>query len=167
MYRLYTLALASFILFSVSPLFAADSKNSPPAPDFSANKLGGGKVTLEALRGKGVIINFWATWCPPCKAEMPAFDKIYKKYKKDGIVIYGINYKEDVEIINEYLAGAPVSFPILFDENGDLANMFNVFGLPATYFIDENGNLLGSVTGAVDEKYLEGWIDKLKPAKKS
>jgi peroxiredoxin len=119
------------------------------APDFNLATPKGEKVTLSNLRGKAVLINIWATWCPPCRAEMPAMESFYQQYKASGLIVLGINATNQdnqldiVPFVNQY----GLSFPILLDEVGELGQKYELRSLPSSYFIDRNGTIAAVVIG--------------------
>jgi len=110
-----------------------------PAPEFTLNDLEGKKASLSDYKGKPLIINFWATWCIPCIKEMPDLQKLYKERKKDGLELLMINAKESTRVVKKYIEEGGYSFRVLLDENGNVLREYQVFGLPSTFFIDENG----------------------------
>jgi thiol-disulfide isomerase/thioredoxin len=121
------------------------------APDLSLKDLKGIEVNLKEFRGKVVLLNFWATWCPPCRKEIPSMVGLYKKYKDMGLEIIGVNLdklgKSDVEKFSlEY----KINFPILLNPSGDVAALYGVVVLPTTVFLDRNGRIKGRISGAVD-----------------
>jgi peroxiredoxin len=119
------------------------------APDFTLATPKGEKVTLFSLRGKAVLINIWATWCPPCRAEMPAMESFYQQYKAGGLVVLGVNATnqdnqlEIVPFVNQY----GLSFPILLDEVGELGRKYELRSLPSSYFINRDGTIAAVVIG--------------------
>ncbi len=112
-----------------------------PAPDFTLKSMTGENVKLSELQGNVVMINFWASWCGPCRQEMPLLDEFYKKYNKLGFVLLGINVEEDSSKAANYLREIPVSFPILYDNTNSVSKLYNVDAMPSTVLVDRNGNL--------------------------
>ena len=119
------------------------------APDFTLDLLGGGQVKLSDLRGKPVVVNLWASWCPPCRAEMPAIEKVYRDYKDLGLVVLGVNTtNQDSEadaaaFVREY----GLTFPIPLDRDGSVSVRYALRGLPTTFFIDRKGIIRSVVVG--------------------
>ena len=119
------------------------------APDFTLDLLGGGDITLSELRGKPVMINLWASWCPPCRAEMPAIQKVYQDYQELGLVVLGVNTtNQDNEadataFVREY----GLTFPIPLDRDGSVSARYELRGLPTTFFIDRKGIIRSVVVG--------------------
>jgi len=158
----YTVFAITMIVAPAPQAFAVnDAKEPKLAPPFIAEALEGGKISLESLKGKAVILNFWATWCIPCKIEMPLLEQVYKDNKDKGLVIIGANYRQPAPIIKRYTSKNPISFPILLDEDGKISKEYGVFALPATFFINREGHYLGSHTGLLTEENLEEWLAKI------
>jgi len=111
------------------------------APDFALLSTQGETVKLSHFRGKIVLMNFWASWCPPCRAEMPVLDNLAKTHKAAGLVVLGLNVDVDNESRDEYLKEHPVSFPILDDSKWSTAKLYIAPSQPVTFFIDREGNL--------------------------
>src|SRR5512139_1896717 len=111
-----TSILAILWLSSAGPTFSAAPAQAPvPAPDFSLAARDGGNVQLSSLRGQVVMINFWATWCGPCRQEMPLLEQLHAKYEPLGFTLLGVNVEPDSAEAEKWLKSVPVSFPILFD----------------------------------------------------
>ena len=132
-----SIVIFSMVLFSVS--YAEQVKK--PAPDFTLKSMTGENVKLSELRGEVVMINFWASWCGPCRQEMPLLDDFYKKYKNLGFTLLGVNVEEDSSKAAGYLAEVPVSFPILYDNTNSVSKMYDVDAMPSTVLVDREGNL--------------------------
>ena len=111
------------------------------APDFTLKSKSGKNIKLSEYRGEVVMVNFWASWCGPCRQEMPALEQLYSKYKDLGFVILGVNIDEDSGKAVGMLNKIPVSFPILFDSNKKISDLYDVTAMPTTYLIDRDGNL--------------------------
>jgi peroxiredoxin len=112
-----------------------------PAPDFTLPARDGGNVRLSDLRGQVVMINFWATWCGPCRQEMPLLQQIQAKYEPLGFTLVGINVEPDSAAAMTWLKQVSVSFPILFDQKNVVAEQFGVQGMPSSVFVDRAGNV--------------------------
>ncbi len=112
-----------------------------PAPAFTLAARGGQDVSLSQYRGQVVMINFWASWCGPCRQEMPLLESIYKKYGKMGFTMLGVNVEPDSNAANEWLKATPVSFPILYDRDSKVSKLYEVSGMPSTVIIDRSGKL--------------------------
>lgn len=110
------------------------------APDFTLKSKDGSNVRLEDLRGQVVMLNFWASWCGPCRQEMPLMDEIYKKYEKFGFTILAVNVDEDSADADRFLDAVPVTFPILYDNESRISELYNVDTMPTTIMVDREGN---------------------------
>lgn len=117
------------------------------APDLNLADMDGELHSLTSYRGKPVIINFWATWCPPCREEMPSMNRGWEKVKHEGIVMLAINVGEDEETIFSFMADYPIDFQVLLDQSGDTVNHWPINGLPTTFVIDPEGKLLYRAIG--------------------
>jgi thiol-disulfide isomerase/thioredoxin len=132
------LALAAVF---VLPAFAASS--SGPAPAFSLSARGGKTINLAQFKGQVVMINFWASWCGPCRTEMPILEDIYKKYKPMGFTMLAVNVEPDTAAAEAWLAklSKPVTFPVVFDTDSKVSKLYKVPGMPTTVFVDRKGNV--------------------------
>ena len=132
------LALAAVF---VLPAFAASS--SGPAPAFSLSARGGKTIALDQFKGQVVMINFWASWCGPCRTEMPILEDIYKKYKPMGFTMLAVNVEPDTAAAEAWLAklSKPVTFPVAFDTDSKVSKLYKVPGMPTTVFVDRKGNV--------------------------
>lgn len=111
------------------------------APDFKLKTIEGKEVSLKDYRGKVVLINFWATWCPPCREEMPLFEKVYKKYKDKGFEILAISTDSSVDQVKKFLKEYRVSFPVLFDD-ANVSGLYGIQGLPTSFLINREGEVV-------------------------
>jgi cytochrome c biogenesis protein CcmG, thiol:disulfide interchange protein DsbE len=117
----------------------------------------GGSQKLSALRGKAVMINFWATWCPPCKEEMPLFERYSQKYS-GGLVLLGIDSGEDAAQVRSFINGMDLTYPILLDLEGDAVSQYYAKNLPSTFFVDSQGILRGQHLGLLTEDLLVEYL---------
>jgi cytochrome c biogenesis protein CcmG, thiol:disulfide interchange protein DsbE len=134
------------------------------APDFTLETLDGERVTLSDLRGKVVLLNFWATWCPPCRAEMPAFQETYIEYEDEDFVILAVNAttQDSLEDITAFIAEYGLSFPIVLDIEGEANRLYQVQSLPTSFFIDEEGIISEVVIGGpIAEALIRSRIEEL------
>ncbi len=121
------------------------------APDFTTVNIQGEKVSLSQYRGQVVILNFWATWCPPCKEEMPSMEQLHQTFKDRGLVMLAVNVEENgQEVVSKFLEKTPYSFPILLDEDAKIQNTYGVFRFPETFIIDKNGVVIEKIIGGRD-----------------
>lgn len=114
---------------------------SGKAPDFTLKSNTGKNLRLSDFRGQVVMLNFWASWCGPCRQEMPILDQLHLRYAKLGFTMLGVNVEEDSSKANAYLKDIPVSFPILYDTANQTSKLYNVSAMPTTVIIDRNGNM--------------------------
>ena len=114
---------------------------APQAPDFRLENRAGGETSLAELRGQVVMINFWASWCGPCRQEFPALDEMYRKYKPMGFTMVGINVETEKTDAERFLGMRPVSFPILFDPDNSVSGRYGVSAMPTTMLVDRQGRL--------------------------
>ena len=114
---------------------------SGPAPAFQLASLAGKPVNLAQYKGQVVMINFWATWCVPCRQEMPLLEQMHKKYKPMGFTMLGVNVEPDSAAAATWLKTTPVTFPILFDTKSEVSKLYAVAGMPSTVIVDRKGNL--------------------------
>jgi len=134
------------------------------APDFTLDTLDGKKVTLSELRGKIVVVNFWATWCPPCRAETPALEKSYEQYKDSGVVILGANLTNQdlVSKVESFVQEFTLTYPILLDRDGSVGYLYQINGLPTTFFINRQGIIRTAVVGGpMSETFIRSKIEAL------
>jgi cytochrome c biogenesis protein CcmG, thiol:disulfide interchange protein DsbE len=119
------------------------------APDFTLETADGRAISLSSLRGQPVLLNIWASWCGPCRAEMPAIERVFQEYKVKGLNILAINATSQDQISQalSFVRENNLTFPILFDEQGDVNRQYNVQALPTTFFIDANGIIKEVVIG--------------------
>ncbi len=110
------------------------------ASDFTLKSNQGKNLRLEDFRGQVVMLNFWASWCGPCRQEMPLMDEIYKKYSDLGFTILAVNVDEDTADADRFLKAVPVSFPVLYDSDSKISELYNVDAMPTTVMIDRDGN---------------------------
>jgi peroxiredoxin len=124
----------------------------PPGPpgaarDFTVPRLGGGTFRLSEQRGKTVLVNFWASWCPPCLAEMPAMERLWRQLKDDSLVIVAVSLDPDPSIVPAFIEDRGVTFPVGLDPNMAVASIYGVRALPATFVIDRRGGLTALALG--------------------
>ncbi|HEX9140299.1 MAG TPA: TlpA disulfide reductase family protein [Steroidobacteraceae bacterium] len=120
---------------------AADLAPGAQAPAFALGSQSGKPVDLSHLKGQVVLINFWATWCGPCRKEMPVLDQLYSKYKPLGFTLLGVNVEPDPSNATGFLKSTPVTFPILFDTDSKVSKLYEVAGMPSTVIVDRKGNV--------------------------
>ncbi len=138
-----------------------------PAPDFTLPAVSGGALRLSDLRGKVVLLNFWATWCVPCRTEMPAIEALYQRYKARGLDVLAVNLDVlSTAGVEVFVKEVGITFPIILDPSWAAARAYRVFGLPTTYLIDRAGNVVVREVGerdwtdGVSQKAVEGLLNE-------
>lgn len=153
LYTLVLIAGASWIVLSAQ---SGDTSTTGPAPqtgflapDFTLHTAKGEVYTLSDLKGQAVLVNVWATWCPPCEAEMPAIEKMYNEYKDQGFIVLGVNstFQDNPLDIAPFTESHNLTFPILLDETSDVSRAYQVRSLPSSYFINRQGIISEVVIG--------------------
>ncbi len=123
-----------------------------PAPvdvgDFKVEGLKGGMASLSQSKGKIVLLNFWATWCPPCRAEMPSIEALWKKTKSKAFTIIAVSVGEDKATVGKFIADQKYSYPIFLDPSSQLGTAFNASSIPTTYIIDKTGKVIAGIQGS-------------------
>lgn len=163
-------ALLAFGLANKTPATGRSgvTRVGKPAPDFSMTLLGGGEFRLEDHAGSPLVINFWASWCPPCRDESPGFERIWQKYRDSGVQFVGVDIQDTQEEAARYVEEFGLTFPNGRDPDGKITVEYGVIGLPVTFFIGANGVVEGRWVGAVPEDKLESWtralIDRSVPS---
>jgi thiol-disulfide isomerase/thioredoxin len=109
------------------------------APDFTLSSLAGTDISLSDFKGKPIIINFWASWCPPCRAEMPAFNQVYSEYQELIILAINSTHQDSLQAASDFVETNKLDYLILMDYSGEIGNLYNLYSLPTTFFIDSNG----------------------------
>ena len=171
---LMILSLAAAIVWTVAsrvpsavgaPLTSSPSpREGFLAPDFTLDTLDGGKVTLSDLRGKIVVVNFWATWCLPCREETPELEKAYEQYKDSGVVILGLNLtnQDALSEVEAFVQEFELSYPILLDRDGSVGYLYQIKGLPTTFFINREGTIRTVLVGGpMSETFIRSKIEAL------
>lgn len=133
------------------------------APDFTLQTTTGDTIQLSSLRGQPVIVNFWATWCPPCRAEMPEIEQVWQDYQGQNLMILGVNQGENAIAIERFKRSVVnTTFPILLDPTTEIANQYGVMALPTTFFIDTEGYIQDvKIGGPMDMAMLMDGVNKI------
>ena len=133
-------ALLLTIYMAVSGLAVATELNQP-APDFTLKSLAGKNLKLSEMAGNVVLINFWASWCGPCREEMPLLNALHNKYGALGFTVVGVNVEEDVNGAKSFLQNFPVDFPVLLDSSNRVSKQYQVIAMPTTVVVDRDGKM--------------------------
>ena len=129
-----------------------------PAPDFTLQDTGGAAVSLSGQKGKVVLVNFWATWCGPCRLEMPAMQQRYSTYKDQGFVVLAVDYDEPLADVSAFAQELNLTFPILLDPGANVNNLYRIVGYPTSFFVDREGKITRLHLGAMTEAQLDGYL---------
>lgn len=139
------------------------AKVGQAAPDFTLNGLDGKPVKLSDFKGQAVFINFWATWCNPCRLEMPDIEAVWKAYKDRGVIVLAVNLtnQDTVSDVTQYIKDLSLTFPVLLDENGSVASLYRVGPIPSSYFVDRQGVLSIVQVGTMSRSTMNQRLDKM------
>lgn len=140
----WTIALA--LAITAAPAFAKSTKPAPVAPAFTLPGFNG-DVSLQSLRGKTVLLDFWASWCGPCRQSFPWMNELQKRYGDKGLAIVAVNLDKDREFAKNFLTEVPASFTVVFDPAGKTAESYKVKAMPTTFLVSPDGRLLATHTG--------------------
>ncbi|MDS9470871.1 thiol-disulfide oxidoreductase ResA [Sporosarcina pasteurii] len=133
------------------------------APDFALVDLDGESHRLSDYRGQGVFLNFWGTWCAPCKREMPAMGRQYTVYKDKGVQILAVNIAESDLKVRRFAEQYGMNFPTLIDKNKGVMQAYNIKPLPTTLLIDPEGKIIKIITGEMSEEDIQGYMEQIMP----
>jgi peroxiredoxin len=143
------------------PIKLVGNVHGLPAPDFTLLSLDGSQVKLSDFRGKAVLLNFWATWCPPCKIEMPWFEDLQKQYAKDGLVVLGVAMDDsEPATIAKFASELGVNYPVLLGTDQVSDDYGDVQYLPTTFYIGRDGTIVDKMIGLLDRKDVEEAVKK-------
>lgn len=165
----FKLRLLLVIVTFVVVISGCKSNGLMAAPDFSVplldltksgDSVRGEKVSLSSYKGKPLVLNFWAPWCPPCKAEAPVLERVYKKYQSK-IAFLAIAIRDSDQNIEHFVKSNNLTFQIGIDPDAESTSKYGVNGLPETFFIDANGNIKRSFVGAIEEAKLSQYIEDI------
>lgn len=160
--------VAVFLIIVFSLAYASNASAKPAnAPDFNLRVLnssisGYTNFSLSSFKGRVVILNFWATWCPPCRAEMPMMESFYNSYKSKGVIVVGINVNSNVAGVRSFAKHYGITFPVLYASSSLISDYGNIDQIPQTFFISKSGKIMYHLVGEIPEKgLLYGITDKL------
>jgi peroxiredoxin len=134
---------------------AGRAKIGMEAPDFTLKDMQGNSVTLSQYRGKVVFLNFWASWCPPCREEMPSMERLHEVYAGREFVMLAVNVEQNINDVRAFLQKSPHTFPILLDAEARAQGLYGVYRFPETFLIDKNGRIVEHYLGARDWSSIE------------
>lgn len=135
--RTFNHTVALILWLMVTPAMATSVGTD--AGNFTLKSAGGSNIRLSEYRGQVVLLNFWASWCGPCRQEFPHLDDLHQKYAGLGFTVFGVNVEQDRASADKVLRDIPVTFPVLFDENNQVSELYNVDAMPMTVLVDRNG----------------------------
>ncbi len=146
------LLILPLVAVLAGPAPPAAAKQQPPqdaarAPDFRLPARNNGTVSLDSLRGRAVLVDFWASWCGPCQKSFPWLSTMYERYGAKGFTVVAINLDKDRVAAEAFLAKHPAAFPVAFDPSGDVAKAYKVWGMPSSFLISPGGDVLYSYAG--------------------
>lgn len=146
------LSILLLLSLPLTPAIAGELKeyNGPELPDFSLPDMHGTMQSLSDHRGKVVLLNFWATWCPPCIKEMPSMQRLEKQLQGRDFTIVAVNMGEDEQTINAFLEKYPVDFTILLDKDGKVLNSWKIVAFPTTFLVDRSGRISHALFGGME-----------------
>jgi thiol-disulfide isomerase/thioredoxin len=131
------------------------------ASDFILNDLDARQFRLSDFQGSVVVINFWATWCGPCRAEMPSLEERYQRYKDEGLIIFAVDYDEPPEVVRAYRDELELSFPVLLDPGGVVQRLYQIRGYPTSVFVDEWGLVRFRHIGVMSDRQIDSYLNQL------
>ncbi len=154
--------LAIATLAGVKNTGAQPSPNKP-APNFAFRYPDGTTFTLADFRGQPVIVNFWATWCPPCRREMPGLVKAYETYKDDGLMILEVDVAEPAEAVEQFVQEYNMTMPVILDQRQEVTRLYRTDSFPTSFFIDKDGIIQARWIGYLPEEQLAANLEKIMP----
>lgn len=170
--KIKLLLITLLLLALLAGCSSGSSKNQAPGFDIQMldqSKVGkdnvdnyrAGKVSLDSYKGKPLVLNFWAPWCPPCKEEAPALQAVYDRYKGTDVEFLMVSIRDTDKNVADFMKDNKLSFPVALDTNAELTSKYSVTGIPTTFFIDRNGEIKRAFTGALKEAQMEEFIREI------
>lgn len=168
MKRLFAFTFAAVVVAASAGLIAstlraeADAPESRPAPSWKLKDLDGHEVSSDEFKGKVVVIDFWATWCPPCRAEIPGYMQLQKKYGDKGLVILGVSVDQaGVGVVKKFVAGQKMNYRVLMADDAVQSAFGGFDAIPTTFVIDRSGKIRHHKTGSMETEDFEKWLTPL------
>ena len=157
------LGLMAFGLLNIEPVTGQSgfTRVQKPAPEFTLSNFDGGDIALSDYLGQPIVINFWASWCPPCREEAPLLERVWRDYRDDGVMFLGVDIQDGEESGMRFLEQYDITYPNGLDKDGRVTIDYGVIGLPVTFFVNREGIIERRWVGALREKRLVAWIDEL------
>ncbi len=162
--------LVGAVVFAVVSNLKEDKivyKEGDEAPDFQLKQINSNNeaetIRLSELEGKGVMLNFWGTWCKPCESEMPYMQKLYPEYKEKGVEIVAVSLDSTELVVNRFIEKYDLTFPIPHDKDSQVQDLYKVGPIPSTIFINPEGEIVEVINGALTLERLEGYLQEIQP----
>lgn len=162
--------LLAAVVFALITNFNKDNsiyKVGDQVPDFKLQQINKNNeletIQLSDLKGKGIMLNFWATYCKPCEAEMPYMEKLYPEYKEKGIEIVAVSLDASEIVIHQFIDNYELTFPIVHDKRAQVNDLYKIGPIPSTFFINPEGKIVEKVEGALTLERLEGYFKEIQP----
>lgn len=157
------LALMAWGLLNQSPVTgkSGSTRLHKPAPEFTLPLFEGDQLTLSEHSGRPVVINFWASWCAPCRVEARALEEAWRSYRDRNVLFVGVQTQDTEEEGRAYLSEFGVTYPNVMDADGRVTVDYGVIGLPVTFFVDRGGTVVHRWVGAIDRARLTGWVEEM------
>jgi cytochrome c biogenesis protein CcmG, thiol:disulfide interchange protein DsbE len=152
-----------FAFFCFMPISGYAAWQGDPAPQFALPSTGDeSTIQLQSYKGQVVLVDFWASWCPPCRRSFPILDKLHKKYNSQGFVVIGINEDNNINSGKGFTTKNPVKFPVVWDKKGKIARLYGLRGMPSSFLIDKKGVISYAWVGFPGGKHLQELENKIK-----
>jgi peroxiredoxin len=152
---------------TAAPATATNAVTAPapladhPAPDFTLSSLDGTEVALRDFKGQVLLINIWATWCPPCRVEMPTIQAAYEQYRDQGFTVLAMNLQEDPSVVATFMREHQLTFPALLDPDGQVSRTYQAVSLPSSFFVDRRGVIRAVYHGPMPRSIIAGTVEQL------